>query len=235
MKKLISLILVLCMACMLIPAMAEESIAGEWYYSYAGITMVLVLGEDGSASFTMPGAESASAGTWTLDGEKITITIEDSPAEGTYADGKITLGEGDAVMAFTREKPEEIKIAEVNPAAAVEDFDGEWTPKYVGANGMTVDVSMAGQEMPGVILKDGALKFTGSSSISSVFGTNSLPLTFADGALSFSLSLGEMALTIKAEMLQDGMIAVTLDVGMTLVLYMEKTGEAPETQEEPAA
>ncbi len=235
MKKLISLVLVLCMACMLIPAMAEDSLAGEWYYSASGVTMTLTLAEDGSASFLMPGAETASTGSWTLDGEKITVTIDDSPLDGTYADGQITLGNENMSMVFTREKPEEIKMAEVNPDAAAEDFDGEWTPKYVGYNGMVVDVSLANQEMPGVILKDGALSFTGSSSVAAVFGTNALPMTFADGALSFSLSVGEMALNIKAEMLQDGMIALTLDVGMTLILYMEKTGEASGTQEEPAA
>ena len=31
MKKLISLLLVLCMACMLIPALAEEAVTGDWY------------------------------------------------------------------------------------------------------------------------------------------------------------------------------------------------------------
>ena len=34
MKKLISLLLILCMACMLIPAMAEESPAGVWYDAF---------------------------------------------------------------------------------------------------------------------------------------------------------------------------------------------------------
>lgn len=31
MKKLISMILIVCMACMMIPAMAEEDLTGEWY------------------------------------------------------------------------------------------------------------------------------------------------------------------------------------------------------------
>ena len=80
MKKLFSLILALCMACMLIPAMAEDSITGEWYASLAGVTMVMNLAEDGTAEMSMPGTENVASGTWVLDGEKITVTIEDSPA-----------------------------------------------------------------------------------------------------------------------------------------------------------
>ena len=53
MKKLFSLILALCMACMMIPAVAEEGVAGEWYASLGGMTMVLNLAEDGTAEMTM--------------------------------------------------------------------------------------------------------------------------------------------------------------------------------------
>lgn len=247
MKKLFSLILALCMVCMLVPAVAEEDVTGEWYlktmkqgeteYDAGAINynITMTLNADGTGTMLSPTSEEPTPGSWTLEGDKITVTFEDSPIGGTVADGIITLSEGEMVMTFSREANEVIQVAEVNPAATVMNFDGVWTPKYVGYNGMTIDISQAGQEMPGVILKDGTLNFTGTSSISAAFGSNPLPLTFADGTLSFSLALGEMALTIKAEMLQDGMMALTLDVGMSIVLYMEKTGEASETQEEPAA
>ncbi len=65
--------------------------------------------------------QNAASDTWVLDGEKITVAIEDSPAEGTYADGKITLGDEDMTMVFTREMPKGIEIAEVNTAAAAEE------------------------------------------------------------------------------------------------------------------
>ena len=173
MKKLFSLILALCMACMLIPAMAEDSITGEWYASLAGVTMVMNLAEDGTAEMSMPGTENVAAGTWVLDGEKITVTIEDSPAEGTYADGKITLGDEDMTMVFTREMPQGIQIAEVNPAAAAEDFDGTWNIVYIGYNGTVVDASAAGLSMSVALgetsyglklemLQDGMLALTAS-------------------------------------------------------------------------
>ena len=231
MKKLISLILVLCMACMLIPAVAEESVTGEWYASMAGVTMILTLAEDGSAEFSMPAAETTSSGTWVLDGEKITITIDGSPAEGTVTDGTITLAEGEASMVFTREKPEEIHLAEVNPAAAAEAFEGNWDIVYVGYSGMIVDASASNEALPGLVVENGAMKFTGESSMSQAFGTNLLPLTYADGALSFSITVSETEYGIKLEMLEDGMLAMTVGMGgLSVQMYFVKAAA-----EEPAA
>ena len=231
MKKLFSLILALCMACMMIPAVAEEGVAGEWYASLGGMTMALNLAEDGTAAMTMPGSEDAAAGSWVLDGEKITITIEDSPAEGTYADGTITLGDEDMTMVFTREMPKAIEIAAVNTAAAAEDFEGTWEIVYVGYDGTVVDASAAGEQLPGLVVENGAMKFTGDSSLAKVFGTNALPMTFADGALSMSVALGETSYGLKLEMLEDGMLSLTASMGdMSVNMYFVKAAA-----EEPAA
>ena len=263
MKKLISLLLVLCMACMLIPAMAEDSAAGTWYLTEAiddgvsvnpsaiGMSWTITLSDDGTAasvSITSDEKEEYT-GTWTQDGATVTVTIDGSDAPFTFTDGKLVLDMGDnSQLLFAQEAPGEaaaagtgtapsvgVAVAEVNPEAAVEDFNGVWAPKYAGVNGMVIDASLVGQEMPGVVLKDGALVFTGDSSITTAFRSKTLALEYADGALSFSVSAGSMSLSVKAEMLQDGMMAVTFDVGMSLVLYMEKTGEAPESLEAPAA
>ena len=231
MKKLFSLVLALCMVCMMIPAIAEESVTGEWYTSMSGMTMVLNLAEDGTAEMSIPGYESTGAGTWVLDGEKITITIEDSPAEGTFADGKITLTEGEMSMEFTREKVEGIQLADVNPAAAAEDFEGTWDIVYVGYNGIVVDASASAEQLPGLVVENGAMKFTGDSSMAMVFGSNALPLTYADGALSLSLALGETSYGLKLEMLEDGMVALTASMGeMNVNMYFVKAAA-----EEPAA
>lgn len=48
MKKLISLILVFCMAVMLVPALAESAdIAGEWIASFAGNDIPMTINADG--------------------------------------------------------------------------------------------------------------------------------------------------------------------------------------------
>ncbi len=243
MKKLFSLILALCMVCMLVPAVAEEDVTGEWYlktmkqgeteYDAGAINynITMTLNADGTGTMLSPTSEEPTPGSWTLEGDKITVTFEDSPIGGTVADGKITLSEGEISMVFTREKPEGIKVADVNPAAAAEDFEGTWEIAYVGYNGMIIDPSTTGQEMPGLVVENGAMKFTGNSSMSQAFGTNAIPLTFADGALGMSVSMGETSYGIKLEMLEDGMLALTANMGSTEVyMYFVKAAA-----EEPAA
>ena len=134
-------------------------------------------------------------------------------------------------MVFTREMPKAIEIAAVNTAAAAEDFEGTWDIAYIAYNGTVVDASAAGEQLPGLVVENGALKFTGDSSLAQVFGTNALPMTFADGALSMSVALGETSYGLKLEMLQDGMLALTATMGSTEVyMYFVKAAA-----EEPAA
>ena len=243
MKKLFSLILALCMVCMLVPAVAEEDVTGEWYLKTMkqgeteydagaiGYNITMTLNADGTGTMLSPTSEEPTPGSWTLEGDKITVTFEDSPIGGTVADGIITLSEGEMVMTFSREANEVIQVAEVNPAAAAEDFEGTWDIAYVGYNGTIIDPSTTGQEMPGLVVENGAMKFTGNSSMSQAFGTNAIPLTFADGALGMSVSMGETSYGIKLEMLEDGMLALTANMGSTEVyMYFVKAAA-----EEPAA
>jgi len=231
MKKLFSLVLALCMVCMMIPAVAEEGITGEWYTAISGVAMVLTLAEDGSAELTIPSVQEVNAGFWILDGDKITLTLEDSPAEGTYADGKITLREGNMTMVFTREKVEGTKVAEVNPAAAAEDFEGTWSIVYIGYEGMIMDAAAANEELPGLVVENGAMRFTGTSSLGQAFGNQAIPLTYADGALSMFISAGETSYGLKLEILENGMLALTANMGgMEIYMYFVKA-----VAEEPAA
>ena len=243
MKKLFSLILALCMVCMLVPAVAEEDVTGEWYLKTMkqgeteydagaiGYNITMTLNADGTGTMLSPASEEPTPGSWTLEGDKITVTFEDSPIGGTVADGIITLSEGEMVMTFSREANEVIQVAEVNPAAAAEDFEGTWDIAYVGYNGLIIDPSTTGQEMPGLVVENGAMKFTGNNSLSQAFGTNTIPLTFADGALGMSVSMDETSYGIKLEMLEDGMLALTAAIGsMSVQMFFVKAAA-----EEPAA
>ena len=235
MKKLISLVLILCMACLLVPAMADEDVTGEWYlktmkngdteYDAAsiGYNIVMTLNADGTVVMITPVSEDPSNGTWTLEGDTITVNIDDSPVSGTVADGVLSLSQDETTMIFTREQSEGIQLAEVNPDAAAEDFEGEWTIKYVSMAGLTMDPTATGEAMPGLLIENGSLKFTGESSMTTAFGTSALPLTYENGALGYALTLGETSITIKAEMLQDGMLALSLGMGDTVVgMYFVK-------------
>ena len=120
MKKLISLILILCMACMLIPAMAEDDILGTWYLNEltlngttvspasVGMTMSYTFKEGGELEVKgeMMGESNSTTGTWSLDGSTITMTIEGSSQTATFADGKITMEDQGQVGTLTKDAPE---------------------------------------------------------------------------------------------------------------------------------
>ena len=237
MKKLISLMLVLCMALLAVSAMAETATAvtGEWYLktikmgdqemdaAAMGFTMTMVLKEDGTVEETNP--TGSDTGTWTLEGDKVTVTIDGAPATGTVADGVLTLAADGQEMVFTREAPEAKTMAEVKTDATVEEFEGTWTCTAVSAMGFIMDtaaVEAAGAKMPGMEIKGGKITFTGDSSFTGGM-EGEIPTEYKDGALVYTVSMGETTVTIKAEMLVDGTVSVMMAVGDTEIgLYFAK-------------
>ena len=91
MKKCFAMLLALCMALAVMPAMAEDDMTGTWYMVMAGVTAGSIeLNADGTVALTAYGAETEHReGTWTADGETVTVC----------ADGrdKIALGDGDTI------------------------------------------------------------------------------------------------------------------------------------------
>jgi hypothetical protein len=240
MKKLISLMLILCMACMLIPAMAADGAAGVWYANYYGAVMVLTLGEDGTASMTVSGNQMA-AGTWAEKDGKIEITMKDvndeeSTQTAALADGVLTIADGSDSVSFTQEPIEDWTPGEVKTDAAAEDFEGEWTITKVNMMGVIIDASAAGMGDLGVKIENGAISFSGSAdSITFYIGTDPVQMAFENGALSFSREIPNdaepMTFVMKAEMLQDGTMALTVDLGYGgTTVYLTKAAA-----EEPAA
>ena len=237
MKKMISLVLVLCMACMLIPAMADDDITGEWYASFYGAPMRMTLNADGTASMAMGDTEMGTA-VWTFSDGKFSMTEDESGvvSEGTLVDGVLTIEDDEQLIEFTREPVQGITVAEVNPAAAAEDFEGTWSVAYVGLENMLVDAVAAG-DVPNVKIENGALSFfgDGADSMTFFFGEDAIPLAYENGAMSYSVEVPndaqQFTAAVKAELLQDGMLAVTVDLGGdTMVMYFTSAAA-----EEPAA
>ena len=243
MKKLISMALVLCMAVMLLPALAEGTdIAGEWMGSYAGHAIPMTLNADGT--FSMNGTE----GTWTLEGETLSMTAQGETMVFTFKDDVISISMQGETIEFTRvaadesapaeetapaeEKVEGITFADVNPAATAEDFNGEWSIQYV-ATSDGVYANDTGEMTADIAVKDSGITFGSGSGFSEVFGDKALKMDFADGAFSYSRSIMGIGLSIRLEMLQDGMVAATIDIsGSGATLYMVRIDAAAE---EPAA
>ena len=153
MKKLIALILILCMACMLIPAMAEDDILGDWYLvelnmgetkinpADLGMNMTYTFKDGGVLEVTgeMMGETNSQTGTWTLDGSTVTMTIEDQPQSATYADGKIMIESDGQTGVLSKEAPAVSEKAKTVAADSEEAFFGEWTLSGMDMMGMFVD------------------------------------------------------------------------------------------------
>lgn len=244
MKKLISLILVMLLICMAIPTMAEEDITGDWYlktmksgdqeYDAAsiGYVIVMTLNADGSAVMTMPGQEPVT-GTWTLEGNKITVTADDAPVEGTVSEGAIILEQDGMEMVFTREEVSAITLAEVKAAESAEEFYGNWTCVYLEMEGKVMEISIVGMGVPSVAISENGMEFfdEGDGTLTLILKMNKLGApVFAEGKLAVKAAADALNpnFTVDAELLEDGMLKLTLvSNDSPMILYF--------TPAEPAA
>ena len=241
MKKLTALLLALMMACMLIPAMADGELLGDWYlksmkmgeqeYDAAalGYAITMTLNEDGSVAMLMPGAEEPQMGTWTLDGDQITVTVDDAPASGTATAESITLAADEQEMVFTREVVEAITVAEVKAAENAEEFFGNWGLKYVEMEGHVMDISALGEIDSVIAISDTGFEIKGEGMISAMLSIIKMDApAFADGVLTINAAADSLNpnLSITAEMLEDGMIKLTMMSDSPMVLYLEPAVDA---------
>ncbi len=213
MKKLIALTLILCMACMLVPAMADESIVGTWYLSEIsaqgqsfspatfGMSMSFDLKEDGTAEgVTSYGSESqAVTGTWKLEGETISITADNATQSGSFTGESFTLESPDGSMIFTRNAPEAAPAAGNSVAADGEAaFYGTWTLSSVEIMGQSVPVEMFAAF--GLDMKITATIEAGKTTLAMTYNgegqKKELPSTFRDGKLYLADEGSEIALAL---------------------------------------
>jgi len=237
MKKIVSLLLVLCLACVSAAALAEAGdLVGDWYGSLYGMAAQLTLNEDGSYVMSLAGNEIP--GNYELK-DGIVYMDDDNPDNGFVFDGTSLVNETQGVT-LTRDQADvpEIELAEVNPDAAVEDFEGDWVCKYMSMKGMTLDItqipleSLGATQIPSLKVEGSAVTLTGMDSLA---GADPLEMTFADGALIFDLGakvgMPDLGMSINVLMLQDGMVDFNVNMGDEIVdLYFapaDAEAEAP--------
>ena len=84
MKKFTALLLALCMLLAVVPVLGEEGPAGNWYMTLADVTLgYILLNEDGTAVMNVASQDEIS-GTWTADGDTVTITAQGQPVDFAY-------------------------------------------------------------------------------------------------------------------------------------------------------
>ena len=156
MKKLITLFLILFMACMLISAGAEEDVTGEWTLyqmgmggtmfdvSTLGMDIVMDIRADGTMEQKgeIQGQNMDGSGTWTLEGSTLTISMGKTPKVYTFADGRLTMERDGKEAVFVKEKPaakdEKPEKLKTVAAGKEDDFFGSWRMDWMEVLGITL-------------------------------------------------------------------------------------------------
>lgn len=192
MKKLTAVLLALVLAATLcIGAIAEDSAVdytGTWTATtlevngaamdpaMLGMSMTMVLNEDGSCVLTALGMEQI--GTWAVTDTGITTTDADGVVDTyTLIDGKLVAEAEGMKITFTAGAPEaaaaeeEAELATVLAGLALADFNGHWKLTSVEAANMAFPPEALGLSLD-IVLQDGAGIYTFASAQGS--GTVSL-------------------------------------------------------------
>lgn len=248
MKKLVSILVILCMTLAMIPALAEEEITGEWYLSeivvgdqsvnpsILGMGMAIVLDEDGVAAVVTvnEGEEEPETqiGTWELTDDGVAVTIDEDtlvlvPADDTLV--AATDEEDGSAMVFTREAPEDVVLPETIPAESEEDFFGDWMLNTLVIDDTAIPAALFGLEMA-MTIDEGAIAIVSSTEPDEVAA---YVTTFEDGALlAVDPELEEITDTdvMLVELNDNGWVSVTqiIDEESAMVLYFELIEEEAE-------
>lgn len=215
MKKIMSLLLALCLACLSVAALAEENdVTGDWYGSMFGMAAQLTLMEDGT--YLMKLGEMEQTGKYELKDDGIVYMDEsEDPDDGFVFDGASLVNETQHVT-FTREQTEVevLVLAEADPEATAEAFEGEWTCNMLKLSGMLFDIAQVPVEslglegIPSIKIENSTVTFIGFGNL---MDAEPLAFEYADGVLKYVLIEGIMETTIT--MLQDGNILLDLGIG----------------------
>ena len=235
MKKLISLVLILCMACMLVPAVAEDGVTGTWYIAKVnmggvdinpadmGMEWTMTFSEDGTFTnvMNMMGQSQETTGTWALEDGNLSITTEGNTQSLPFADGTITIDmgeEGNAV--FTREAPQASAKAAVVAAESEDAFLGDWDIAAIEMMGMYLNkdmfssMNMDSFSVKMTIVPGKATIATGDPNTGEV-QSQEYDTTFADGKLTITIDMTAAAEAAEAigldlSSLMDGVSTIQL-------------------------
>lgn len=237
MKKLVSLVLALCLALGMASAFADEDITGTWYLTSAiaqgvtlsasdmGLDLSFVLNADGTA--TMIGFdENPVTSSWSQSGGTITIDGETA----TYENGELSIEASGVTMIFSRDSAnvEATSVTGSVISADSEDaFFGSWKVDKVGSGGFTFSADMMSSFGVDDISVDIA---AGKATINVAVTGSSVALesdtALENGALSITMKQSAYEEYFKFtafELMDDGCLHTTLTSGgSTVDLYLSK-------------
>lgn len=236
MKRLIALILLLCMAAALVPASAEEDLIGVWYLNRAvanGISMdvisdevqmVITFREDGTVSLfsSLPGQEPQSGeAAWTYADGVVTVTETAEEAEPTfmkYENGELSVEAAGAMMVLTHETYTPYEQPAAVKAESMEAFYGTWYPEISFQSGLMARLSsvMTPEERSRITISAEGMTETAPDGTVTAYTNPAVdPET---GVLGATFDVQGYEAEIQMMLLEDGTLLVTASVlGMELM------------------
>jgi len=184
-----------------------------------GLDITLVLEEGGRGLMSFEDEEEAID--WRLEGDSITLIMEDDEGELAIQGDTLVLDDGGTLMIFGREEAAAGNANLTSPPradAVLVDFIGEWHSAYFTIEGVTITAEEVGFDMV-ITVSEGAVS-------AAMDGDEQEPIDFAfeDGRL--SLKLDDETATLALH--EDGRIAA--DFGDGGIMWMERgMGDAPES------
>lgn len=233
MKKIITIVMTLAILLCAVALAESTDYLGTWYLNEMivggvslapasmGMDITMEIKEDGTAVLISPDEElGEQAAAWALDGDTLTVTVDGEDMTLTLQDGALIGEQGGMGINFGREKVEAevYQPAAVNASATEADYAGQWKSAYMAMEGNYMDASVFGMDLTAAI--DGT---TMTLNGMYVFENVAFDTTFADGALVHQGGDDEMYAGITAQLLEDGAMQLSFDTGDDpLVMIMEK-------------
>lgn len=239
MKKIVSLLLVLCLMGVMASAVAEADLAGSTWYLVSlvqegvavnpaemGLEISMTLNADGTSSMVAYGEETT--GSWNAEGEVISITDSDGNTQefSPNENGELVAEMGeDNRMVFSQTAPEASAQADAPVAVAAEseeEFFGTFNPVSVSVMGMAMPLEMIfGDALPVFTVESGKVTTVSGEGDEAV--TDVQPFAFEDGVLKLFAAEGDETPVATVQLAEDGTILLVIEAeGQTMTIITEK-------------
>ena len=211
MKKLLAILLTLCMLFGLLTVLAEDDIKGEWHLisvtlegkemnaGTLGLTVVFTFNEDGTGEMKNVQLDESVPITWANKDGKYIMTTDGEEAPMKIDEGMLKIEAPTGAMILSREAPAAAVPVAV-PAEKEDAFFGEWKISKVSMNGIIItaeDLASTGQGEIGGTLKIEAGKASIAINFAGLETSFDGTTSFADGKLTVTLPNDMSPITIE--------------------------------------
>ena len=212
MKKVVSVILALVLCCLLVPAVADETVpAGTWYIGSASSddteiqivdpeALLLVVNEDNT--FTLTAMDMTVSGTWTIEDSALVLTLsqqegeeQQDPTVLKYEGGDLLYSMGATVVHLSQTPAEPVELSPAVEAESADAFSGGWKPVATIAYGLYGAINET--QAASLLIENGKLSLLLSDG-SKMVSYGEYEVAFADGVLTAEdASFGSSSITLS--------------------------------------